>query len=150
MNDWGSEFAEHMPPEILAAIRLARAGGDGTIATRPGATPRGSLRVAMANRSLRSQKGGHLHRAAFLGRYRAGHTRRTPVVRRDKSSSGTQTEAATAIQTLAAFLASRTRLAQEVAAQFRTYRRVTAADVDPGMIAAWQPNDPEYPEGSCC
>ena len=36
---------------------------------------------------------------------------------------------------------------RQVAGAIPHYRRVTAEDVDPGMIAAWQPNDPEFPEG---
>ena len=31
INNWGAEFAERMPTEILAAIKQARASGDGTI-----------------------------------------------------------------------------------------------------------------------
>ena len=31
MNEWGSQFAENMPDDILLAIKSARAGGSGTV-----------------------------------------------------------------------------------------------------------------------
>ena len=34
-----------------------------------------------------------------------------------------------------------------VAGAIPHYRKVGSEDVEPGMLAAWQPNDPEFPEG---
>lgn len=59
MAEWGSEFADKMAPEILAAIRLARAGGEGTV-TDPTWRERLAERFGPRWRivRLRSRRGG--------------------------------------------------------------------------------------------
>src|SRR5262249_16385248 len=68
MNDWGSEFAERMPDEILNAIKLARANGEGTITD---ATWRERLADRFGSRwrivRLRARPGGALSVAPTSG-----------------------------------------------------------------------------------
>jgi len=138
-----------MPPEILAAIRLARAGGDGTI-TDP--TWRERLADRFGSRwrivRLRSQKGGaYTVEPSSPGTAPVRRVVR-PVVRSDKSSgTHVSTGGSGGDPNTGRLPGFEDASRKHVAGAIPHYRRVTAAEVDPGMIAAWQPNDPEYPEG---
>jgi hypothetical protein len=146
MNEWGSEFADKMPPEILSAIKLARANGEGTITDT---TWRDRLADRFGSRwrivRLRSRRGGSLTVDATS---RGNPPVIQPVrpVARNRQQRGTARRSMGDVNTgrLPGFEeANNTR----VAGAIPHYRRVGSDDVEAGMLAAWQPNDPEYPEG---
>jgi hypothetical protein len=146
MNEWGSEFAERMPPEILAAIKLARANGEGTITD---STWRNRLADRFGSRwrivRLRSRLGGPLS----VDPTAPGTTpmRRVvrPVVRR-RDRSGTAGGRGGDVNT-GRLPGMEEAKSTSVAGAIPHYRKVGRDDVEIGMLAAWQPNDPEYPEG---
>jgi|SRR5579862_3865776 len=147
MNEWGAEFAEHMPEEILSAIKQARAGGDGTISDQ---TWRERLADRFGSRwriaRLRARKGGPLT-VQPLAAGTASATRIVrPVVKRN-GNRGTHEGGRSGETNTGRLPGFEDATPKNVAGAIPHYRRVTAEDVDPGMIAAWQPNDPEFSEG---
>jgi hypothetical protein len=146
MNEWGAEFAERMPDQILEAIKLARADGEGTItdtAWRERLADRFGARWRIVR--LRTRPGGPLKVEPAVGGATA--TRR-PVKRvvSGHRESGTRGGGSgdPAIGRLPGFEDARP---SRVAGGIPHYRRVGKDDVDTGMLAAWQPNDPDHPEG---
>lgn len=146
MNEWGSEFADNMPPEILNAIKLARAGGDGTI-TDPIWRERLADRFGSRWRilRLRSRRDGTLTvEATSTGAVPAKRAVRSVI--RDSQRKGPGTRSSEDLNTgrLPGFEAAKSA---SVAGAIPHYRTVGSEDVDAGMLAAWQPNDPEFLEG---
>jgi hypothetical protein len=136
-----------MPPELLAAIRMARADGEGTVVD---ATWRERLAERFGSRwrivRLRTKRGGE-DTVDPLAPGTASVTRRTvrSVIKRDSGGGGIGgREGDPSIGRLPGFEeAKRT----SVAGGIPHYRLVGAADVEQGMLAAWQPHDPDHPEG---
>jgi hypothetical protein len=154
INEWAAEFADNMPDEITRALRAARQGEPGTLdsaewraklAERFGARWKlGKLRVkpggpvlldpSMPGTPLRTPKPKippdpnrtPIHNGGVL---RPRPAPRPIVPRYGKAGSSVGGEPAT------------------VAGGIPTYRPVHADAVGPGMLAAWQPNAPDYPEG---
>lgn len=147
MNEWGAEFAERMPEEILQAIKLARADGEGTItdtAWRERLADRFGSRWRIVR--LRARPGGSLKVDPTGGGTRAPRQSVKRVVVREHRDSGTQggSSGDPAIGRLPGFDDARI---STVAGGIPHYRRVGEDDLDAGMLAAWQPNDPDHPEG---
>jgi hypothetical protein len=148
MNEWGSEFADKMPDEILQAIKLARANGEGTITDE---TWRERLADRFGSRwrivRLRSRRGGPMTVDPTAPGTASPKRVVRSVVRRQEGGGGGSTggsEGDPNTGRLPGFEEARKTF---VAGAIPTYRRVGNDDVEPGMLAAWQPNDPERPEG---
>jgi hypothetical protein len=153
INDWAAEFADKMPDEIVQALRAARQGEPGTLdnaewreklAERFGARWKlGKLRVrpggsvllnpSMPGPPLRTPKPKIPPDPNGIqngGAPRPRPAQRPSVPRYGKAGSSIEGESAT------------------VSGGVPTYRPVHAdGGVGEGMLAAWQPKDPEYPEG---
>jgi hypothetical protein len=146
MNEWGGEFAENMPADILKAIKLARADGEGTITDsswRERLADRFGLRWRIVR--LRTRVGGPLTVDPQAGG--TGSLKRSvrKVVRESRVSGTVGGRAGDpSIGRLPGFEEAKNAT---VGGAIPHYRRVGGDDVDAGMLAAWQPNDPDYPEG---
>jgi hypothetical protein len=154
INDWAGEFADNMPDELIEALAIARKESAGTLddeewrqrlADRFGARwriPRLRVRAhgqfttdpqtdgqTPARRSKQSRP------ADACGPLRGGSSetgcRARPKTIRKFGFNGAGDEA------------DQTHIVGGVP----FYRAVGAADVPDGFIAAWQPRDPQYPEG---
>jgi hypothetical protein len=146
MNEWGSEFADKMPPEILAAIKLARANGEGTITD---STWRDRLADRFGSRwripRLRGRRGGPLTVTPTSGGTKPARRAVRPIVRKRQAPAGAG--GSTGQMNTGRLPGFEEAKSSSVAGAIPHYRRVGADDVETGMLAAWQPNDPEYPEG---
>ena len=146
MNEWGSEFADKMPSEILAAIKLARANGEGTITD---STWRDRLADRFGSRwriaRLRGRRGGPLTVTPTSGGTRPGRRAVRPIVRKRQAPAGVG--GSTGQMNTGRLPGLEEAKSSSVAGAIPHYRRVGADDVETAMLAAWQPNDPEYPEG---
>jgi hypothetical protein len=145
INEWAAEFADNMPDELLAAIKKARAGADGTlsdVAWRERLMERFGSRWRKTK--LRSRKGGLLRlRPSQPGADSV--PRRAVRVERPKPSGGEGGSAGglnTGSERGAVAVVRR-----DVGSGIPHYRAVTAEDLPSGMLAAWQPHDPQHPEG---
>ncbi|MEA2358229.1 MAG: hypothetical protein QOI62_1489 [Solirubrobacteraceae bacterium] len=145
LNDWGADFAQDMPEAIRDAIRAVRAGGSGTVTDE-------AWKQRLADRfgarwrifKLRARKGGKL----ALEATQAGSLPRTAKrVTRDPAGGGggggTGGKPNTGSKP-GTVPAARTR----VAGGIPSYVVVRGDAVGPGMLAAWAPNHPDYPEGA--
>ena len=145
MNDWAGAFAETMPAELVEAIRAARGGQAGTLdeSWRERLAERFGLRWRIPRLRVRASGTETVDPAL------AGTLPRATKARRSKRSGrlggghgGTQ-----GTPTLGSkpgdLPASRTK----VAGGIPSYRTVPANELTNGMLAAWHPNDPEFPEG---
>lgn len=146
MNDWGAEFSDNMPEEILAALRAARAGESGSVtdnAWRDRLADRFGSRWRMFK--LRASKKGKLS----LDATQAG-SRPRPAKRKNKGKGGSTGGGGgtggspNTGREAGPVPAVRSR----VAGGIPTYITVRAEDVSKGMLAAWQPNHPEHAEGA--
>jgi hypothetical protein len=147
--DWGAEFADNMPAEILAAIRTARGGAEGTItddAWRDRLAERfGSLWRLMR---LRVRPTG----TATVLPIQAGSTavRGQRVVKaRTRARSDTTEGGRTGSLNTGNYPGPAPASATKVAGGIPTYRTVKAVDLgeEAAMLAVWQKDDPEFPEG---
>jgi hypothetical protein len=150
MANWGSEFADKMPPELLAAIRLARANGEGTV-TDP--TWRHRLADRFGSRwriiRLRTRQGGAMTVDPVAPGTTAQPRRaiRPVVAQRSPGGGGGQGGGRQGDPNTGRLPGFDEARKTAVAGAIPHYRKVGAEDVDPGMLAAWQPHDPEHPEG---
>lgn len=148
LAEWGAEFADnHMPDAILNAISAARSGGDGTIddaAWRERLAERFGARWKIAK--LRTRKAGTIPMeanqagtGAIVRRIRKKVTKRITSTHPGgiSGSDNTGSRQGTLLGEQA-----------KVGGGIPRYRRVRATDIDAGMLAAWQPNDPQYKEGA--
>lgn len=147
ISDWAAEFADHMPAEILEAIRAERATGGGTIrderwrerlAERFGRfwqIPRLRARSGGSETVTAIQAGTGVQRRLVSSTTRSGaSTGGCTGTRGNQTGIGSSSGGTPAVRT-------------QVAGGIPTFRRVPATDLDEGMLAAWQPHDPEHPEG---
>lgn len=155
INDWGSRFAEHMPEPIREAIRAARAGGTGSITDD---TWRTRLIERFGSRwrifRLRSSQEGEF----TLDPAQPGSKPRemAPVAGATVTASdeGEETKAPERITGTAGQTNTGTAPGPKVASRHRvgggipTWTSVRADDIGDGMLAAWAPNHPDYPEGA--
>jgi hypothetical protein len=146
LSDWGNRFADYMPDEILNAIKSARIGDEGTV---DDATWRKRLAERFGDRwripKVRRREGG----AVMLTTEQAGTSGTTRKTKKRKKRRGGDTgEGGTAgSRVLGAEGGPVEGERATVAGGIPTYRKVGADSVSPGMLAAWQPHDPEHPEG---
>ena len=146
INEWAGEFSEHMPDEILDAIKAARAGGDGTVRDT-------AWRERLADRfgsrwkinKLRARRGGKLR----LDPTQPGtDSRRQGVKRRKRTRVPATAPGGTAGDTnTGSNIGDKQAVAVKVAGGIPHYRAVQADEVGVGMLAGWSPNDPEHSEG---
>ncbi len=153
INDWAAEFAEQMPNELVQALRSCRQGDAGTVtdeewreklADKFGSRWRISRLVAKLNGGTSFDADGttpihppirkrKINPGASGGQGGAGSSRtpRTlaPSARSGKSCGSLQGELS------------------PIEGGLPSYRTVGADAVGPGILAAWQPKDPDYPEG---
>jgi hypothetical protein len=151
VNDWAGEFAELMAteaPELLDAIKKARAGSSGTVndaswrdklAERFGARWRILKLVAPT-------KGDQTVSPISRGGNPAPARVKKKVRRSRTTSPGTGGTHGTLKLGNAAGNVSAVR--KRVGGGIPQYRLVDQSELSPGMLAAWQPNDPIYPEGA--
>jgi hypothetical protein len=142
-NDWGNEFAMAMPAPILDAIRASRGATEGTLDE--------SWRQRLAERfgsrwrilKLRARPDGN----ATVEPTQVGGQPR-PIRRKKKrkmsgagrgtggGSGGTHNTGSRPGDTIAG--------SANVGGGIPHYRFIREADIQAGMLAAWQPNDPEH------
>lgn len=147
MNEWASEFADNMPAELLAAIKQARTGRTGTV---DDATWRQRLADRFGSRwrisKLRVSPSGTVPLFAATGGTDSRLLRvRKPKRRRSSEggNAGGRTGGMNTGDGPGRELAKRVKLPGGIP----HFRAVPASDVSHGMLAAWQPNDPEHSEG---
>ncbi len=145
INDWGADFADHMPEQIHEAIKAARAGGSGSVtddswkdrlADRFGSRWRiFKLRAKKSGKlSLDPDQPGSMPRVAKRNRIGADGTH---------GNGGTSGSSNTG-SSRGPVPATR----KKVAGGIPTYELVTSDDLPDGMMAAWMPNHPDHPEGA--
>lgn len=142
--DWGAEFADNMPAELLEAIRAARAGGTGTIgdeAWKERLAERFGSRWKI-DKYRKSEGGSHRIDATQLG----GTPRSKPARRKSTSPSGGN-GGSTGRPTIGSGMGPVPAKKTRVAGGIPSYRIVSGKDIEEGMLAAWSPNDVDHPEG---
>jgi hypothetical protein len=145
-SNWGAEFSENLPDEILAALKEARVGRSGTLgddAWRERLIERFGSRWRLPK--LRARAGGkeRVQPEQLGGRpVRVRRRKRRKNGKGGGGGGGTDGEATigTASGTTPA-----TRV--KVAGGIPRWEAHKAEDFESGMLAAWQPNHPDYPEG---
>lgn len=145
INEWAREFSMVMPKPLVDAINSARATGGGSIKDK-------AWRERLADRfgsrwripKLRARKGGPLS----VDPTQAG-TKKTRIKkvkpanhRSGGNSGGTAGELNTGTKP-GGVKAVKT----SVGGGIPSFRLVGADQVEPGMLAVWQPNDPTEPNG---
>ena len=146
LNEWGNRFADVMPDEILAALKAARVGQDGNV---DDVTWRERLADRFGSRwkvpKLRRRKGGP--QTMDDPQQDGTRTRRRGIKKRRNGGGGGSTGGTTGKRVLGT--AGNGHEADEVmvAGGIPTYRKVGADSIGAGMLAAWQPNDPQHKEG---
>ncbi len=150
ISDWAAEFAENMPDEILSVLRSARQGNPGTIEDvhwREKLAERFGARWKLAR--LRMRQGGAVlvQRAVngleLLPRIRKSVRRKKPAVP-DTPRAHALTRPVTKFAKLNGTVETEN---VETGIGLPHYRQVRSEDVGQGVLAAWQPNDPDYPQG---
>lgn len=145
INDWAGEFADSMPEAIRDAIRAARGGASGSIED---AQWRERLADRFGSRwkieRLRPDPGGtETLDPAQPGSQPRPTVRPAPTQSRNPGGSGGTGGSNTTGTQPGPLRAAKTK----VAGGIPTFRIVGADEVEEGMIAAWQPHDPDHPEG---
>jgi len=148
LTEWGAEFSQQMPQAIVSALQSARQGRTGTIddqSWRDRLAERFGARWRVPKLRLRRKKG-----SIPVDPEQAGGVPRRKVSARQRSDgtgrgggSGGRGGAATLGSHAGPHLAERVK----VAGGIPSYRTVTNEEIGNGMLAAWQPNDPNCPEG---
>jgi hypothetical protein len=148
ISDWAGQFADQMPQAIQDAIRAARGTESGTLedeAWRERLAERFGARWRIAKLRVRNlaelsvdpdQPGSSPHRvqAVRSGRGSNGSSNGGGG-RSGSSNTGTRPGSLPATKIM-------------VAGGIPRFRFVKAGELADGMLAAWQPNDPIYPEGA--
>jgi hypothetical protein len=144
INDWAAEFADQMPDDILSAIKTARGGEDGSL-NDPVWRDRLAERFGSRWRitKLRANKKGRFSVDATQEGTRPRVKRPKKIKRAQKGGGGGRGGEINIGTAPGTTPATKVR----VAGGIPHYRPVGADSVDEGMLAAWQPNDPEHPEG---
>jgi hypothetical protein len=149
-SDWAAEFADQMPEALIEAIRGARTGQVGTLddaewrqrlADRFGARWRITKLRAQARgaETVRPVQAGTAAKPQTIKRVVLAPAPRTGKARTSGGRTGSPNIGGSTGSVPAAKL--------KVAGGIPRFRAVGKDSVTEGMLAAWQPNDPEYPEG---
>jgi hypothetical protein len=147
ISDWGAQFSEVMPEPIRDALRAARVGQNGTLtdqtwrdrlADRFGARwrilklrahPNGDLSVSP------TQSGTHP-----LSRPTPSPRPRPNIVKPHRGGRGGEPAISDQPGTVPAVKTS-------AAGGIPDFELVSSSAIEPGMLAAWQPNHPDHPSG---
>jgi hypothetical protein len=145
MNDWAGEFAEAMPAELVEAIQAARGGRTGTLdeTWRERLAERFGIRWRIPKLRVKASGTESVDPALSGTMPRATRARRDIRPTWRKGGHG-GTQGATTLGTKPGDLPA---VRAKVAGGIPSFRTVPANDLPHGMLAAWQPNDPEFPEG---
>lgn len=145
-NDWGAEFSENMPDPIREALREARTGSSGTVTDntwRDRLADRFGARWKLVR--LIARKTGSLAVApSQIGTLPRAAKPKKRIKPGTGGGPGGTTGPKTVGTTPGAIPAAKTK----VGGGIPTYELVRGDSVGTGMIAAWQPNHPEHPEGA--
>ena len=145
-HDWGAEFSEQMPTEIAEALRDARTGTGGSIEDE-GWLQRMAARLFDRWRVLRRKKsaGGTqtVDSTGAGGNPRKQGKKKRPCKKRAGGGKG-GTKGRPSIGKNAGKDPAKQA---KVAGSIPTYRYVHGDAIEQGLFVAWQPNDPEAPEG---
>jgi hypothetical protein len=150
INDWANEFADRMPEELLNAVKAARAGASGTIDDD---TYRHRLAERFGARwripRLRRRKTGKLTVDAQQEGAEPSKIRKRRKKRNGGGHGGSGGGTAGAA-TIGSMPGTEPAEVANVGGGIPRYRLVTSesGEVAPGMLAAWQPNDPVHKEGA--
>ncbi|MEM9405872.1 MAG: hypothetical protein AAGA81_07540 [Acidobacteriota bacterium] len=142
-EEWAADFADRMPDDIRSAIREARGSEAGSIEDD-------SWRDRLADRfgsrwRIRRIKAGSGPASVDPDAPGTMPRKAKKIVRSSSGGGATGGLSGTpAVGTRPGRLQGRSSL---VAGGIPTYRAVGSGDVGAGILAAWQPNDPEHPEG---
>lgn len=145
INEWAAEFADNMPESIRAAIRAARSGFESTVDDE-------SWRKRLAERfgsrwripRLRLRPLGPLTVNPDSAGNSAARKKKAKAKRRGRGGGEGGTAGSATVGTSSG---TKSAVRAMVAGGIPHYRLVGADQVGEGMIAAWQPNDPDCPEG---
>lgn len=147
IQDWAAEFAMMMPEPIREAISAARGSDSGSITDE-------SYRERLADRfgarwriqRLRMLPAGGM---PATGSQPSGGSplRKIRAKRKVSSGAGGTGGSRQGQQTLGLPGGSERAARRNVAGGIPHYRPVSGTEVGPGVLAAWQPNDHEFPEG---
>jgi len=145
--EWATEFAGLLPDPILEAIRSARSGEAGTIDDL-GWLARLAERFGARWRILKRRV--HPGGDTTVDPTQSGAVPSKRRIRRKKHRNGRHngnggTAGGLAIGTTPGAMPAKIA---KVAGGIPRYRLVRATELGPGMLAAWHPNDPVFPEGA--
>lgn len=145
--DWAADFAGNMPEPIREAISAARGSEAGSITDE-------AYRERLADRfgsrwripRLRAVAGGELS-ATFHQSGGRSQRRKVKAKRVARSHSGGAGASRSGQLPLGVPDGAEKAAKRMVAGGIPHFRPVRGAEVGVGVLAAWQPNDPEFPEG---
>lgn len=146
IHDWASEFAMQMPDPIREAITAARGSDAGTITDE-------AYRDRLAERFGSRWRIPRLRAVATGSILAAPHDRgsvphrKAAKVKRTGQTSGGGTGGRSGQLTLGMLPGEERSTKRLVAGGIPHFRPVSGSDLQPGVLAAWAPNDPEFPEG---
>jgi hypothetical protein len=146
INEWANEFADSMPPEILAAIKAARTGSTGTLSDdgwRQRLADRFGARWRIPR--LRARKGGALSVEALQP---GTQSVKTKARKRQRSEGGGCSGGREGEPNTGRAPGPTPAVESKLAGGIPHYRAVGKDDLEPGMLAAWHPNDPFFREGA--
>lgn len=146
-SDWGAQFADQLPDEILDAIREARGSGGGSIKDdywRERLAERFGSRWRIIK--LRAEREGKLSVNATQRGSRPRSARSRRKTRGSSGSGGTGGRGGT--RTIGDKTGKAPAEKKKVGGGIPTFRAVPAADIEGEMLAAWAPNDPESESGA--
>jgi hypothetical protein len=155
INDWAAEFADNMPAEIVRALKEARQGSSGTLSDeewRERLAEKFGKRWRIAR--LRAQKGGStLLDPSKNGQPLPKAKNRTPVPPGPPGPNNRVNPLRPRPPQPSDELLYGEQGNSVPGAELPTpgglpsYRVVSSGDIEEGMMAAWQRNDPEFPGG---
>lgn len=150
INEWGNEFADQMPDELLKAVKAARAGAAGTIDDE---TYRRRLAERFGARwripKLRRRKHGKLTVDAQQEGTEPSRIRKRRK-KRNNIHHGTSRGGTTGTVNTGSTPGTEPADVARVGGGIPRYRLVSSEsnEVALGMLAAWQANDPVHKEGA--
>ena len=145
MSDWGSEFADLMPQEIIDAIGKARDGQEGTLddSWRQKLTDRFGSRWRIPN--LRARANGSRNGDAAQD---GSRPRRIVGYLRSRSRTGGGTGGRTGHPRIGTRPGALPAEKHKVPGGIPAWVTVGADDIEDGALAAWAPHHPGHPEGA--
>jgi hypothetical protein len=147
IHNWASEFSMRMPDPIRDAISAARGSDTGTITDE---AYRDRLAERFGSRwripKLRTVATGNTLVAPH-DRGSAPHRKAAKVKRSGSTPSGGSAGGRSGQLTLGVTPGEERASKRHVAGGIPHFRPVRGTDLQAGVLAAWAPNDPEFPEG---